>query len=130
MREFRHASANTNFQPNINRCMHINPSFTDARKLHGEMPSVIVRSDSLRSALTARCCERLIYRISFLFSSFGHALFFSLIKGSGRDVVAKGRGDESDGLLHEIDNALRVGKGFLLEQGALAILHALRNFAL
>ncbi|XP_019701056.1 uncharacterized protein LOC105192612 [Harpegnathos saltator] len=35
--------------------------------------------------------------------------------GSGRDVAAKGKDSESD-LLHEIDKALRIGRGFLLEQ--------------
>nr|XP_012222059.1 PREDICTED: sorbin and SH3 domain-containing protein 1 isoform X15 [Linepithema humile] len=38
-------------------------------------------------------------------------------KGSGCDIIAKGRSNESNELLHEIDKALRIGKGFLLEQG-------------
>nr|XP_012222058.1 PREDICTED: sorbin and SH3 domain-containing protein 1 isoform X14 [Linepithema humile] len=37
-------------------------------------------------------------------------------KGSGCDIIAKGRSNESNELLHEIDKALRIGKGFLLEQ--------------
>lgn len=49
-------------------------------------------------------------------------MLFFLTKGSGCDIIAKGRSNESNDLLHEIDKALRVGKGFLLEQGALAIL--------
>ncbi|XP_067209033.1 uncharacterized protein CAP isoform X7 [Linepithema humile] len=36
--------------------------------------------------------------------------------GSGCDIIAKGRSNESNELLHEIDKALRIGKGFLLEQ--------------
>jgi len=42
-----------------------------------------------------------------------------LLEGSG--IAAKGGHNESD-LLHEIDKALRIGRGFLLEQGACAIL--------
>lgn len=91
-------------------------------------------SCELADKLTARC-TKLIYRIFllffFLFGGYGHAF---LIKGSGCDVIAKGGdGNESD-LLHEIDKALRIGRGFLLGQGAFAILlnhwqHASHSFA-
>jgi hypothetical protein len=77
-----------------------------------------------RSARRIHQLPTLIYRISFfsvhfLFppsAGYGHAC---LIKGSG--IAAKGGHNESD-LLHEIDKALRIGRGFLLEQGACAIL--------
>lgn len=75
----------------------------------------------LANKLTAHC-TKLIYRIFlflfFLFGGYGHAF---LIKGSGCDVIAKEATGKSD-LLHEIDKALRIGRGFLLGQGAFAIL--------
>lgn len=45
-------------------------------------------------------------------------MLFFLIKGSGCDAIAKGGNRNESDLLHEIDKALRIGRGFLLGQGA------------
>lgn len=76
----------------------------------------------LANELTARC-SKLIYRIFFLFFfHFGGYGYAFLIKGSGCDAIAKGGNRNESDLLHEIDKALRIGRGFLLGQGAFAIL--------
>lgn len=63
-------------------------------------------------------CRTVLFFLFLFFDGYGHAF---LIKGSGRDVTAKGKDSESD-LLQEIDKALKIGRGFLLEQGAFTIL--------
>lgn len=78
----------------------------------------------LANELTARCSEtnlplNLLFVSFFHFGGYGHAF---LIKGNDCDAIAKGGNRSESDLLHEIDKALRFGRGFLLRQGAFAIL--------